>query len=121
MDDKKTIVFVYNADSGLFNALTDTAHKLLSPKTYSCNLCALTYGNFSMRTEWKEFLENLNTTMEFLHKNEFNQQYPSVNAELPAIFLQTNGQLTEIINANDINQCQNLAELKALIQTKVFN
>ncbi len=30
----KSIVFVYNADSGLFNALPDIAHKTFSPATY---------------------------------------------------------------------------------------
>ena len=35
---RKSIVFVYNADSGLFNMVTDTAHKMLSPDTYECNL-----------------------------------------------------------------------------------
>jgi hypothetical protein len=38
------LLFVYNADSGLAAALFDSAHKLLSPQTYACNLCALTHG-----------------------------------------------------------------------------
>jgi len=29
----KQLVFVYNADSGMFNTLTDIAHKVFSPKT----------------------------------------------------------------------------------------
>ena len=48
-----TLIFVYNADSGLFNTLTDIAHKTFAPETYSCNLCAITFGTFGMRTEWK--------------------------------------------------------------------
>jgi len=33
------IIFVYNTDDGLFNALMDTAHKIFSPATYECSLC----------------------------------------------------------------------------------
>jgi len=43
------IIFVYNADSSLFANITDFAHKIVSPKTYSCNLCKLSYGKFSMK------------------------------------------------------------------------
>ncbi len=43
------LVFVYNADSGLFNTVTGMAHKIFSPGTYECNLCALTYSTFGMR------------------------------------------------------------------------
>lgn len=28
---RPTLIFVYNADSGLFNTVTDIAHKVLSP------------------------------------------------------------------------------------------
>ncbi|MGI8952546.1 MAG: hypothetical protein ACR2FN_13295 [Chitinophagaceae bacterium] len=50
-----TLIFVYNADADLFSTLTDFAHKILSPSTYQCKLCALTYGNISMKQEWKFF------------------------------------------------------------------
>lgn len=44
-------LFVYNADSGLFNTATDIAHKILLPETYACNLCALTHGHFKIHEE----------------------------------------------------------------------
>ena len=44
----RSLILVYNADSGFFNALADSAHKLLSPSTYDCRLCALTYGAIQM-------------------------------------------------------------------------
>jgi hypothetical protein len=37
------LLFVYNADAGLVTGLLDTLHKVLSPSTYSCSLCAITY------------------------------------------------------------------------------
>ena len=36
MNDREyTLLFVYNADSGLFNTMADIGHKLLSPETYA--------------------------------------------------------------------------------------
>ena len=75
MEKNKKIIFVYNAKSGLFNSLKDTVHKTLSPNTYECNLCQVTFGAFNMKDEWKEFIENLKIKSEFLHKNEFIKKY----------------------------------------------
>ena len=41
-----TLLFVYNAKSGIANVLVDISHKLLSPETYSCNLCVITHNTF---------------------------------------------------------------------------
>src|SRR5205085_12170638 len=81
------LIFVYNAESGLFNALSDMAHKLISPETYQCNLCALTYSAFGMRKSWKQFLETLDRPIEFLHADELKQQHGVANVALPAIFI----------------------------------
>ncbi len=73
--EKPTLVFVYNADSGLFNLLTDITHKIFSPQTYNCNLCAVTHDKFGMKNEWREYLKTLNTPVEFLHADEFKAKY----------------------------------------------
>ena len=36
------LILVYNADNGLFNAVTDWSHKFFSPQTYQCSLCRYT-------------------------------------------------------------------------------
>ena len=38
------LIFVYNADGGRLAGLKDLFHKILSPATYSCSLCAVPYG-----------------------------------------------------------------------------
>lgn len=84
------LLFVYNADSGLLNGALDTLHKTLSPATYACSLCAVTYGATSMRPEWRAFLHKLPARTIFLHRNELRQPYPSLLTEpLPAIFQRT--------------------------------
>lgn len=116
---KTTLVFVYNADSGLFNTLTDMAHKVFSPQTYECNLCAITYGNFGIRAEWKEFLETLDCELEFLHRDELSKQYSITEAALPAVFRKEGERLVPWITAQEINACSSLDELKNLIRNRL--
>ncbi len=71
------MVFVYNADSGPGNGLLDAAHKVLSPSTYACRLCELTYGMVTERSAWKRFRKNSGLPMEFLHRDEFRKKYAS--------------------------------------------
>lgn len=109
------LVFVYNADSGIFNTLTDIAHKIFSPETYSCNLCAITYGNFAVRAEWKEFLGTLDAELEFLHRDELAERYGMSDVELPAVFRKDGENLKIWIRADEINKCSTMEDLKSLI------
>ena len=118
-EKKPTIIFVYNADSGVFNLLGDIAHKIFSPQTYACNLCAITHGNFGMREEWREYLKTLKFPFEFLHSDEFRKKYTSAIAELPAVFAHQNGSVKEIISARQINECRSIEDLKRLIDKRL--
>lgn len=115
----KSILFVYNADSGVFNTLTDIAHKIFSPQSYECNLCAITYGNFTIRAEWKEFLESLEIGLEFLHRDEFIEKYGQPEQALPAVFRKKGEELEPWITAEEINRCSSVDDLKRLISGKL--
>ena len=69
------LIFVYNAKGGLHNKLLDYAHKIISPSTYQCSLCALTYTNTGIDKRWKSFIDALDVEIEFLHKEEFADKY----------------------------------------------
>ncbi len=114
-----TIIFVYNANSGLFNTVTDIAHKIFSPGTYACNLCALTHSPFGMRKQWKEFLAGLGRPMEFLHADELRRQYGISGVPLPAVYVRREGVPELCIDAPAINQCKTLEELERLIRERV--
>lgn len=104
------LVFVYNANSGAGNALLGSAHKILSPSSYDCNLCAITFGVFSENKKWKEFRQNSGLEMEFLHLDEFNERYPNVNQSkhaFPKVFISKNGGLLEFLNKEEINAMKN--------------
>ncbi|MEI6213289.1 MAG: hypothetical protein WCP10_04220 [Desulfuromonadales bacterium] len=119
MAPKPYIIFVYNADSGIFNTVSDIAHKIFSPETYSCNLCAITYGNFSMRTEWKEYLDSLDADFEFLHRDELSEKYGGTEITLPAILLKKGDTFDELITADEIERCSCVDDLRRLITGKL--
>ena len=110
-----TLVFVYNADSGVFNTLADAAHKIFSPRTYACNLCALTYGAVQMRGEWKEFLDGLGLPLEFLYADELASRYGLEGVSLPAVFTKHADRLKVLAGADAINACRTLDDLERLI------
>ncbi|NBC16051.1 MAG: hypothetical protein GVY18_01905 [Bacteroidetes bacterium] len=110
------LILVYNADAGLFNALTDTAHKLLSPQTYDCRLCALTYGAFSMRTAWKDFLDDLGLPLAFYHRDEFERGTGRSDVDLPAVLIEDEGTLSVLVPAAEIDACDDLDDLMAAVE-----
>nr|VFJ62226.1 MAG: hypothetical protein BECKFW1821C_GA0114237_10029 [Candidatus Kentron sp. FW] len=109
------LLFVYNANSGLFNTVTDIAHKFLSPDTYRCRLCALSHSYFSMRKEWKEFLETLTIGCDFLHADEFRDRYPGRTIALPAVLWRTANDVSVCLDASMIDGCESMDDLKLLI------
>ena len=113
------LVFVYSADSGLFNALGDIAHRVFSPHTYPCNLCGLTYSIFGMRREWAQFLLSLDTPFEFLHRDELKERYGIEGEPLPAIFVNDGEKLSVWITASEIDSCKNLDNLKRMIMDRL--
>ena len=113
----KNLVFVYNADSGMFNTLTDIAHKVFSPQTYECNLCAISHSYLSERGEWKEFIQELGVECEFLHRDEFLKKYTSSEESFPVIFELEDNELKLCLSAEKINACNSMDDLKEAINT----
>ena len=112
------LIFVYNADSGLINTLIDVGHKALSPQTYECNLCDLTFGLFKEHKQWKQFRESSNTEMEFLHRDEFEQKYAR-KFEYPVILKKEDNDLRVAIAQAELNHIQTLDEL--ISQVKIVS
>lgn len=114
------IIFVYNADSSVFAQVSDAVKKIAAPDTYQCNLCRITYGVVSMKDEWKTFLDTLPFEKEFLHRDEFQKQYPELSeAKLPAIFIFQNNVLHPLASASDINMQKDIEGLKMLISGQI--
>lgn len=113
------LIFVYNAKSGLGNAILDSVHKVLSPSTYPCQLCAVTHGLARMRREWKAYVERLRESFEvtFLHLDELPQTLPK--ADYPCVFLHNGTDYEIILTALELQQCRTSSHLIDLIDEKI--
>ena len=120
MDKNSGLVFVYNADRGFFNMMADISHKVLSPSTYPCNLCALTHGAFSMRKEWRDFLAKIKPPFTFLHRDEFRKEF-KLEDELPAIYIKDlrTDNLRPFLDARTLKTLTGLEDLKHMISDKL--
>ena len=116
---RPALVFVYNADSGLFNTLANVAHKIFSPRTYPCNLCALTNSPIGMRKGWRRFLDGLDRPLEFLHADELKARYGVTSVPLPAIFKKGGEGVEVLVGADAINACRTMDDLKRLILNRL--
>lgn len=117
----RKLLFVYNADSGLFSMLTDAVHRVVSPSTYSCNLCKITYGATGMRDEWKSFIEGLGREVEFLHRDELKRRHGVEDVALPAVFLEAPSgvDLKLLVDAAAINAVRSVEELESLVRDRL--
>lgn len=116
-DDHGTrLLFVYNADGGAASALMDAVHKIVSPQTYACSLCFITYGAVSMRREWNDYVSRLPFAAEFLHRDEFHAAYPGLQVDLPAILLTVSGAAPKLlVPASAMHKEQSVADLRRLL------
>lgn len=115
---EQQVLFVYNVNSDLFSAASGWVHKILSPSSYQCHLCTLTYGDFFVKQEWKSFTEMLPVKTVFLHKDEFAGK-SEFEVPLPAVFFQSEDGIKEIISQAELNSFQSLDELKNSVLLKV--
>lgn len=114
------LILVYNADSGLLNAVKDAVWKVARPSTYPCSLCALTYGPVAMHRRWRRFLENLPLARVFHHKDYFARAFPGSATALPAILVDFGAGAPEVlVSAEELNALADLPALIALVEARL--
>jgi len=104
------LIFVYNANTDAVSAITDYAHKVFSPSTYRCDLCALTHRNLGQRSAWKEFKRATNATMEFWYIKQFEKEF-HMSPEYPIIYERRNGELTPVMGRYKLAEIKHVEEL----------
>jgi hypothetical protein len=119
MDGEPILVFVYNADSGFFEALKDGVMKIVSPASYPCRLCALTYDVAWMRPRWRRFVDSLGLEVEFLHRDEFNEKYGREKPDLPCALIDRGGELEVLISSTEMNAMETLDELMDTVEKRL--
>lgn len=119
MSDDIELVFIYNANSGVISTIKDIWKKILRPSSYQCNLCTQTFGVFSMKKDWKEFIKRLKINVEFLHRDEFEEKYKIDDAKYPSAYLKQNGILSLLITQEEIDSVKSLDEMETLVLGKI--
>ena len=116
-----SLIFVYNADTTIIAQAFDFVHKLVSSETYNCNLCRLTYGVFSVKKDWGQFVSSLPVPTTFLHRDQFTQKYPRfADVPLPSVFMhQSNDDIYQMIDASELNRLKDLEQLKAILTARI--
>ncbi len=112
---KETLLFVYNADGGVFNDIAGALHKTFSPDTYECNLCKITYGSVWMKEDWWKFIEGLDFEVDFLHRDEFRKRFPENSDSLPALFFVDGNKVTLLVTADEMNAAESIDDMKKLV------
>lgn len=116
-----TLLFVWNADEGWWHGLMDSLQKVLSPNTYSCKLCQLTYGIAGPKAEWSAFLDALERPVAFYHRDQFMKSPVASevpNLELPAVLLHTSDSWNIHVCRREIMALKDLEGLMALLKKR---
>lgn len=111
------LIFVYNADGGLAQGLLDAVHKTLSPSTYACSLCAITYGTFAMQPKWRAWLKDLSIPTVFYHKDDV----PYEDLTLPVVLGERAGVARTLISATQLAALGSVDALIAKLNDALAN
>ena len=117
-DDESELIFVYNAKSGMVNEFLDFAHKIVSPSTYNCNLCAMSYGNFTMKKKWSDYISSLPVRSTFTYKDKVSE-YGYNNIELPSIIFRNGSKSKVIISSEEINKLKKIDQLINILSDRL--
>ena len=112
----ESLMFIYNAERGKINAVLDYIHKAVSPETYECNLCKLTYDNYGKIKEWNDFIGAISIPVKFKYRDELDQLGLDSETELPILLYKDKKVL---LSAKKINSFGTLKELMDALSKKL--
>lgn len=109
------LLFVFNADSGIWSTVVDSSKKLFSIN--GCALCSLTHGITGEKGEWKTCKEELGVPIEYVHRDEVNDEIKRVSeGKLPCIVAVAGEHYHLLLDANALERCKgSIPDLKGKI------
>lgn len=113
------LIFVYNANAGIAAGIMDSIHKTLSPATYPCGLCAITYGAVRMKPRWKAWLAAQLFDSVFYYRPDFRATYPDLDVDLPVILIERDGQCETLVTADEFKGSATVDALIGLIESRL--
>ena len=117
-ENESELIFIYNAKSGIVNEFLDFAHKIISPSTYNCNLCTISYGNFTMKKKWSDYISSLPVRSTFTYKDKVSE-YGYDNIKLPSIIFQDKSKSKVIISSEEINKLKKIDQLINILSDRL--
>ena len=117
-EDESELIFIYNAKSGIVNEFLDFAHKIFRPSTYNCNLCAISYGNFTMKKKWSDYITSLPVRSTFTYKDKVSE-YGFNNIELSSIIFRNGSRSKVIISSEEINKLKKIDQLINILSDRL--
>lgn len=105
-----TILMVYNANSGLISSSFGALHKIISPKTYQCNLCKITHGAFKEKKEWTDFVKKSKHNFKFMYSDEFEERFKQ-KFSYPCVLSKNEASFDIILDNQTMKSFSNLEDL----------
>ena len=114
------LIFIYNASDDLISISFDFIHKIVSPSTYQCSLCKVTYGNVSMDKKWREYISSYPFNMKFLYKNNYLEHYENLEVDKFPVAYKYDGESYQLfISKEEFDLCDDLDDLIEIMNQKV--
>ena len=106
------LLFVYNANSGKWNAIVDGAKKLLAVD--GCPLCSLTHGIFGEKAEWRACKDSFGVPVDYLHRNELTEALRDLTSgRLPCVVARAGNRYEVLADPEMLDRCgKSIAELR---------
>lgn len=103
------LVFVFDADSGVWDTFVDTAKKVL--RINGCALCQITHGVVGEKSEWRACEEALGVPITYLHRDEIPAGLePLVRDKIPCIVAESGGEALLLLDNTIISRCRGSVE-----------
>lgn len=114
------IIIAYNAEAGVLAGVLDSVHKLASPATYPCSLCALTHGILTMDRRWRAWLRAPPLPVVVHHRPDFRAAWPAADAwSLPLVALAQGDRLSPLLGPPELAAIADAGALIAAITARL--
>jgi hypothetical protein len=123
MTGMKTLIFVYNSNSGGVMAFRDfSASPAIPSGTDRCTLSTITHSPVGMKKEWKRFLKDLEIPSRCMDRIEFFAEFKTGHSQttFPVVLVQTGSELAVLISTEELNQCRDLNDLILLMKERLL-
>jgi hypothetical protein len=120
MPDSKTILFVYNLDSGVLQSLHDySGSKSAASHAGACPLTKITHSPLGIKKEWKRFLKDLKIPSRSLDRDEFIGEFGQRQITFPVVLLNEGAALSLILSTEEIGLFNDLSDLISIIEKRI--